>query len=91
MKRLKVDTGDILSCSLEALDIILSEGKKKDPAIYNIIETKINEYDILNDLKSLLKNSKDNKLKNKIETILHNYYEINDIQKFLDSNNEENK
>ena len=91
VKRLKVDTGDILSCSLEALDIILSEGKKKDPAIYNIIETKINEYDILNDLKSLLKNSEDNKLKNKIETILHNYYEINDIQKFLDSNNEENK
>ena len=42
MKRLNTDTGDILCCSLEALYKILCEGKKKDPAFFNIIETKIN-------------------------------------------------
>ena len=91
MKRLNTDTGDILCCSLEALYKILCEGKKKDPAFFNIIETKINEYDILNDLKSLLKNNEEEMLRNKIEIILHNYYGIDDIQKFLDSNNEDNK
>ena len=91
IKRLKKDKGEILCCSLEALYKILTDGKKKDPACFNIIETKINEYDILNDLKSVYKNAEEDLLRNKIEVILNNYYGIEDIQKFINSNNEENK
>ena len=91
VKRLKKDKGEILCCSLEALYKILTDGKKKDPACFNIIETKINEYDILNDLKSVYKNAEEDLLRNKIEVILNNYYGIEDIQKFINSNNEENK
>ena len=91
IKRLKIDSGDVLCCSLEALNNILSEGKKRDPASFNIIESKINEYDLLNDLKGLLKNCEEEMLKNKIETILDNYYGIQDFDKFLDLKDEENE
>ena len=90
IERLKIDNGDILCCSLEALNKILDVGKKKDPACFNIIETKLNEYDLLNDLKNLLKGCEEEMLRNKIEVILTNYYGIQDIQNFLNSENAQN-
>ena len=91
IKRLEIDSGDVLCCSLESLNNILSEGKKKDPASFNIIESKINEYDLLNNLKCLLKNCEEEMLKKKIEAILDNYYGIEDLEKFLGLKDEKNE
>ena len=89
IKRLKIDKGDTLACSLEALNNILCQGKNLDPAVYNIIETKVNELDILNELKNFLKNNHSNTMiKNKIQTIFNNYFGIDNIEQFLNENNE---
>ena len=89
IKRLKIDKGDTLACSLEALNNILCQGKNLDPAVYNIIETKVNELDNLNELKNFLKNNHSNTMiKNKIQTIFNNYFGIDNIEQFLNENNE---
>ena len=83
IKRFSIDNGDTLGCSLEALAKILMDGKKKDPAMFNIIETKINELDILKELKNLYKNNVENICKSKIEFILNNIFGIKDLNNFI--------
>jgi hypothetical protein len=91
INRLKIDQGDILCCSLEALYNILKIGKNNDPASYNIIESKVYELDILNELKNFSINYHvTGAAKNKIKDILNNYFGIVDIEQFLNSNNELN-
>ena len=92
MERLKIDTGDVLGCSLEALNNILNRGKNLDPTIYNIIENKVYELDILNELKNYLINEQPNQMIiSKIQIILNNYFEIKNIEKFVNNNiNNEN-
>ena len=54
-----------------------------------MIEIKVNELDILNELKNFLKNNHPKKIiKNKIITILNNYFGIEDIEQFLNDNDE---
>ena len=91
INRLKIDQGDILCCSLEALYNILKIGKNNDPTSYNIIESKVYELDILNELKNFSINYHvTGAAKNKIKDILNNYFGIGDIEQFLNSNNEVN-
>lgn len=84
INRLKIDEGDIVSCSFEALDNLLSKGKNLDPANFNIIESKVNELDILKELKNfLIINHPDEACMKKVKYILSNYFGIKDIDKFL--------
>ena len=54
-----------------------------------MIEIKVNELDILNELKNFLKNNHPKKIiKNKIITILDNYFGIEDMEQYLYEDNE---
>ena len=88
INRLKLDQGDVLCCSLEALNNILIRGKNNDPANYNMIEGKVHELDILNELKNFaLDYQLSDTAKNKLRDILINYFGIADVNQFLNSNN----
>ena len=87
INRLKLDQGDVLCGSLEALNNILIIGKKNDPANYNIIESKVHELDILKELKNFaLDYQLSDTAKNKLKAILINYFGIADVNQFLNSN-----
>lgn len=83
IKRLKIEKGDTLCLSLEALNKILMDGKNKDPASFNIIQEKIGELNILNELKELLKQFQEEIIQEKIIVILNNYFGIVNIGEFL--------
>ena len=83
IKRLKIEKGDTLCLSLEALNKILMDGKNKDPASFNIIQEKIGELNILNELKELLKQFQEEIIQEKITVILNNYFGIVNIGEFL--------
>ena len=88
INRLKLDQGDVLCCSLEALNNILIRGKNNDPANYNMIESKVHELDILKELKNFaLDYQLSDTAKNKLRDILINYFGIADVNQFLNSNN----
>lgn len=91
IERFKIDGGDTLCCSLEALGKILSDGEKKDPANFNIIQTKVNELNVLNELKVLLKKFPVGMIKDKIVYILNNNFNIEDINQFLNDNSQQNQ
>ena len=87
INRLKIDTGDTLCCSLEALNNILIKGKNNDPANFNIIESKVNELNILKELKNFINvNQLSEICFNKAKAILNNYFGIEDINQFLNTN-----
>ena len=91
IERFKIDGGDTLCCSLEALGKILNDGEKKDPANFNIIQTKVNELNVLNELKVLLKKFPVGMIKDKIVYILNNNFDIEDINQFLNDNSQQNQ
>ena len=75
---LKIDTGDILSCSLEALDNILKYEKGiNNPANMNIIRAQIEELNIYNEILALKQNNMEEINQNKINHIINNYFLIN--------------
>ena len=76
--RFKIDTGDILSCSLEALDNILKYEKGiNNPANMNIIRAQIEELNIYNEILALKQNNMEEINQNKINHIINNYFLIN--------------
>ena len=85
IKRLNIDSGDTLCCSMEALFNILSKRKNVDPANFNIIESKIEELNILNELKNFLNNNNHMKkiCRDKAKTILNKCFAIENVDQFL--------
>ena len=66
-------------------------GKKKDPANYNIIENKVNELNVLNEIKNVLKQNSEEIVSKKSKIILNDYFQIEDIDQFLKEEKEEEK
>lgn len=91
INRFKIDKGNVLGLSLEALCIVMRYGKKKDPANYNIIENKVNELNVLNEIKNVLKQNSEEIVSKKSKIILNDYFRIEDIDQFLKEEKEEKK
>ena len=73
--RFKKDEGDILSCSLEALDNLFKYEKQiGNPAISNVIRNEIDNLDVFNELKNLKENIVDETGLNKLNSLLINYF-----------------
>ena len=73
--RFKKDEGDILSCSLEALDNLFKYEKQiGNPAISNVIRNEIDNLDIFNELKNLKENIVDETGLTKLNALLINYF-----------------
>ena len=73
--RFKKDEGDILSCSLEALDNIFKYEKLiGNPAISNVIRNEIDNLDVFNELKNLKENIVDQTGLTKLNALLINYF-----------------
>ena len=73
--RFKKDEGDILSCSLEALDNLFKYEKQiGNPAISNVIRNEIDNLDIFNELKNLKENIVDETGLTKLNALLMNYF-----------------
>ncbi len=73
--RFKKDEGDVLSCSLEALDNIFKYEKQiGNPAISNIIRNEIDNLDVFNELKNLKENIVDETGLKKLDALLINYF-----------------
>jgi len=73
--RFKKDEGDILSCSLEALDNLFKYEKQiGNPAISNVIRNEIDNLDVFNELNNLKENIVDETGLKKLDALLINYF-----------------
>ena len=73
--RFKKDEGDILSCSLEALDNLFKYEKQiGNPAISNVIRNEIDNLDVFNELKNLKENIVDETGLTNLNALLINYF-----------------
>ena len=82
VKRFNIDHGDVLGCSLEALDNLLKYEKKiRNPAIANIVQNEVNNLDIFNSIINLKKTNTEDICQKKVDSILVNYFGIEDINK----------
>ena len=73
--RFKKDEGDVLSCSLEALDNLFKYEKQiGNPAISNVIRNEIDNLDVFNELKTLKENIVDETGLTKLNALLINYF-----------------
>ena len=66
-------------------------GKNKDLANCNIIENKVNELNVLNEIKNVLKQNSEEIVSKKSKIILNDYFQIEDIDQFLKEEKEEEK
>ena len=73
--RFKKDEGDVLSCSLEALDNLFKYEKQiGNPAISNVIRNEMDNLDVYNELKNLKENIVDETGLKKLDALLINYF-----------------
>lgn len=75
--RFNIDTGNVLCCSLEALDNIMKfDQKVRDPAIVSITENQIINLNVFEALNNLKNNNNEELCHTKINNILKNYFKM---------------
>ena len=89
ISRLKIENSDILTMSLETLQIALEEGRDTESLAFNIIKIKIDELNIQNELINLLKRQIPERSIIKGMEILEFYFKV-DLLDLIDTDCEDN-
>ena len=89
ISRLKIENSDILTMSLETLQIALEEGRDTESLAFNIIKIKIDELNIQNELINLLKRQIPERSIIKGMEILEFYFKVDSLD-LLDTDYEDN-